>query len=66
MSAEVNKNEEKIKSIEEMEAEFVEPEIEPVKGWKGLLKVPEVRMLLYVIPVALVLLVVSLLLNGNK
>ncbi len=36
MSAEVEK---KVKSIEEMEAEFVEPEIEPVKGWKGLLKV---------------------------
>ncbi len=30
---------------------------------KGLLKVPEVRMLLYVIPVALVLVVIALLLS---
>lgn len=66
MSAEVEKKEEKIKTIEEMEAEFVEPEIEPVKGWKGLLKVTEVRMLLYVIPVALILLVISLALKANK
>lgn len=62
MSAEVEK---KVKSIEEMEAEFVEPKIEPVKGWKGLLKVTEVRMLLYVIPVALILLVIVSLLKAN-
>ncbi len=66
MSEELEKKEEKVKTIEEMEAEFVEPEIEPVKGWKGLLKVTEVRMLLYVIPVALVLLVISLILKANK
>jgi hypothetical protein len=66
MSAEVEKKEVKVKSIEEMEAEFVEPEIEPVKGWKGLLKVTEVRMLLYVIPVGLILLIISLLLKANK
>lgn len=64
MSAEVEKKE--VKSVEEMEKEFVEPKIEPVKGAKGLLQVAEVKMLLYVIPVALVLLVVALLLNGNK
>ena len=62
MSAEVEK---KVKSIEEMEAEFVEPKIEPVKGWKGLLKVTEIRMLLYVIPVALILLVIVSLLKAN-
>lgn len=43
-----------------------EPKSEPVKGIKGLLQVAEVKMLLYVIPVALILLVVALLLNGNK
>ncbi len=62
MSAEVEK---KVKSIEEMEAEFVEPEIEPVKGWKGLLKVTEVRMLLFIVPVALILLVIVSLLKAN-
>lgn len=62
MATEVEK---KVKSIEEMEAEFVEPEIEPVKGWKGLLKVTEVRMLLFVIPVALILLVIVSLLKAN-
>lgn len=36
------------------------------KGAKGLLQIAEVKMLLYVIPVALVLLVVALLLSGNK
>lgn len=56
MSAEVEKKEETIE----------EPKIEPVKSGKGLLQIAEVRMLLYVIPVALVLLVVALLLNGNK
>jgi hypothetical protein len=66
MSTEVEKKEEKVKTIEEMEAEFVEPEIEPVKGWKGLLKVTEIRMLLYVIPVALILLIVSLVLKANR
>jgi hypothetical protein len=66
MPAEVEKKDVKVKSIEEMEAEFVEPEIEPVKGWKGLLKVTEVRMLLYVIPVGLILLIISLLLKANK
>jgi len=66
MSEELEKKEEKVKSIEEMEAEFVEPEIEPVKGWKGLLKVTEIRMLLYVIPVAVILLVISLLFKANK
>jgi hypothetical protein len=65
MSAEV-KEKEVVKSVEEMEKEFIEPEIEPVKGWRGLLKVTEVRMLLYVIPVALVLLVISLILRANK
>jgi hypothetical protein len=64
MSTEVEKK--VVKSVEEMEKEFVEPKIEPVKGMKGLLQVAEVKMLLYVIPVALVLLVVALLLNGNK
>ncbi len=64
MSAEVEKK--AVKSVEEMEKEFVEPKIEPVKGMKGLLQVAEVKMLLYVIPVALVLLVVALLLSGNK
>jgi hypothetical protein len=34
--------------------------------WKRLIKVAEFRMVLYVIPVALILLVVSLLLNANK
>jgi hypothetical protein len=57
--------EEKLKTIEEMEAEFVEPEIEPVRGWKGLLKVTEVRMLLYVIPVALILLIIALVFKTN-
>ncbi len=66
MSAEVEKKEEKVKTIEEMEAEFVEPEIEPVKGWKGLLKVTEIRMLLYVVPVALILLIISLVFKANK
>jgi hypothetical protein len=66
MSEELEKKEEKVKSIEEMEAEFIEPEIEPVKGWKGLLKVTEIRMLLYVIPVAVILLVISLLFKANK
>jgi hypothetical protein len=66
MSEDVEKKVEKVKTIEEMEAEFVEPEIEPVKGWKGLLKVTEVRMLLYVVPVALILLIISLVLKANK
>jgi hypothetical protein len=48
------------------ETPIEEPKIEPVKGFKGLLKIAEVRMLLYVIPVALVLLVVALLLNSAK
>jgi len=34
--------------------------------WKRLMKVAEFRMIIYVIPVALVLLVISLLLNSNK
>jgi len=63
MAEEVEK---KVKTLEEMEAEFVEPEIEPVKGWKGLLKVTEVRMLLYVVPVGLILLIISLILKANK
>ncbi len=54
MSAEVEKKE-----------EVVEPNTAPKKGFKGLLEIAEVKMLLYVIPVALVLLVVALLL-GNK
>jgi len=66
MAAEVEKKEENLKSVEEMEQEFIEPEIEPVKGWKGLLKVTEIRMLLYVIPVGLILLVISLVLKANK
>jgi hypothetical protein len=65
MATEVEKKEEKVKTIEEMEAEFVEPEIEPVRGWKGLLKVTEVRMLLYVIPVALILLIIALVFKTN-
>ncbi len=34
--------------------------------WKRLIKIAEFRMVLYVVPVALVLLVISLLLNANK
>lgn len=34
--------------------------------FKRLMKVAEFRMVLYVIPVALILLVISLLLNANK
>jgi hypothetical protein len=55
MSAEVKKE----KKIEE-------PAAEPVTGFKKYLQIAEVRMLLYVIPVALVLLVVALLLNSAK
>jgi hypothetical protein len=55
MSAEVKK-----------ETPIEEPKTEPVKGFKGLLQVAEIRMLLYIIPVALVLLVVALLLNASK
>lgn len=66
MATEVEKKEENLKSVEEMEQDFIEPEIEPVKGWKGLLKVTEIRMLLYVIPVGLILLVISLVLKANK
>lgn len=43
-----------------------EPKVEEKKGLKALLQIAEVRMLLYVIPVALVLLVVALLLNAAK
>ncbi len=45
------------------EVEKKEAETKP-KG-KGLLQVAEFRMLLYVIPVALILLVISLLLKSN-
>ena len=38
---------------------------EPKSKGKGLLQIAEVRMLLYVIPVALILLVVALLLKSN-
>ena len=47
------------------EVEKKAPETEPKPKGKGLMQVPEVRMLLYVIPVALVLLVISLLLKSN-
>jgi hypothetical protein len=57
MSAEVKKASKEIKTEE--------PKAEEEKGFKALLKIAEVRMLLYVIPVALVLLVVALLLNGK-
>ena len=52
MSAEVEKKE-----------EAVEPTTETKKGFKGLLQIAEVKMLLYVVPVALVLLVIALLLR---
>ncbi|MCX6056051.1 MAG: hypothetical protein NTZ74_14280 [Chloroflexi bacterium] len=52
MAAEVEKNEET-------------PELEPVRGFKGLLKITEVRMLLYVIPVALILVVIALIFKAN-
>jgi hypothetical protein len=48
------------------EKKIEEPTAEPVTGMKKLLQIAEVRMLLYVIPVALVLLVVALLLNSAK
>jgi hypothetical protein len=54
MATEVKKD---VKKVEEKTA--TEP-----KG-KGLLKIAEVRMLLYVIPVALILLAISLLLKSN-
>ncbi|KAF0111781.1 MAG: hypothetical protein FD147_583 [Chloroflexi bacterium] len=38
---------------------------EPKSGLKGLLKIAEVRMLLFVIPVALALLVLALALKAN-
>lgn len=47
----------------EVEKKATETETKP-KG-KGLMQVAEFRMLLYVIPVALVLLVVALLLKSN-
>lgn len=62
MSAEVKKAK-KVQKTEEPKVE--EPKAEEEKGFKALLKIAEVRMLLYVIPVALVLLVVALLLNGK-
>lgn len=54
MSAEV-KNEKKVE----------EPVTEREKGIKGLLKIAEVRMLLYVIPVALILFLVASLLSAR-
>jgi len=47
----------------EVEKKATETETKP-KG-KGLMQVAEVRMLLYIIPVALILLVISLLLKAN-
>lgn len=47
----------------EVEKKATETESKP-KG-KGLLQVAEVRMLLYVIPVALIMLVIALLLKTN-
>jgi hypothetical protein len=47
------------------EVEKKEKETETKPKGKGLLQIAEVRMLLYVIPVAIIMLIISLLLKAN-